>query len=293
MPAAVSSWVIKRSLSDVRRIHQNILKTYRDDFSKYSRRIDPERLQEIVLAVPQFLGRKFVYSAINRDVSFSSIKEALNLLCQARVCHKVTAVAANGVPLAAERLDNYIKVILLDVGLSSAELGLSMADLDRIEDIDLINKGGISEQAVGQLLRTIFPFYQEPALYYWMSTDKHSDAEINYIIQHGLHVIPIEVKAGSRGALKSLHRFMYLKGYKTAVRINSGPPSLAKMDLKDTVTYELRSISLLAFQRTSQIAYLSRISNNRWRKWIYYSFVKGPSSDGGELDGYPLSVHAI
>ena len=186
------------------------------------------------------------YSTINRSVAFSTIKEALNLLCQARVCHKVIGVSANDLPLAAERLDHYIKVILLDVGLSSAELGLALADLDNIEEIDLINKGGIAEQVVGQLLRTIFPLYQEPALYYWLSTDKNSSAEIDYVIQHGTKIIPIEVKAGSTGTLKSLHRFMHVKGYKVAVRINSAPPSISDLHLKDTqgnqVHYELRSI---------------------------------------------------
>ena len=60
MPAVVSSWITNRSFPDVAKNHHDILKTYRDDFSKYSRRILPERLEEIVTAVPQSLGRKFV-----------------------------------------------------------------------------------------------------------------------------------------------------------------------------------------------------------------------------------------
>ena len=80
-----------------------------------------------------------------------------------------------------------------------------------MEELDLINKGGIAEQAVGQLLRTTFPFYQEPALYYRVSTDKGASAEIDYVIQHGSKVMPVEVKAGSSGSLKSLHHFMHLK----------------------------------------------------------------------------------
>lgn len=199
-----------------------------------------------MITVPRSLGQKFVYSSVNPNVRIPLIKEALDLLCQARVCHRITASASNGVPLAAELLNQYIKVILLDVGLCSADLGLRLGDLASIQEIDLINKGGIAEQIAGQLLRTIDPFYQEPALYYWLNPDKDSSAELDYVIQHGSKVIPIEVKAGTSGTLKSLHRFMHVKELSLAVRINSAPPSLSEMRLKDTqgnpVQYQLRSI---------------------------------------------------
>jgi uncharacterized protein len=245
MPAAVHSWTNKRSMSDVSQIHHDILHTYRDDFGKYSGRIPPQRLNEVMTAVPYCLGQKFVYTSVNPHIRIPIIKEALELLCQAKVCHQVTASSSNGVPLAAELL-NYTKVILLDVGLSSADLGLSLAELATVKELDLINKGGIAEQVVGQLLRTIGPIYQEPALYYWLNTDKYSSAEIDYVIQYGSKVVPIEVKAGTSGTLKSLHRFMNLKGLSLAVRINSAPPSLSDMNLKDTqgnpVHYQLQSI---------------------------------------------------
>lgn len=245
MPAAVHSWSNKHNISDVSQIHHDIFHTYRDDFGKYSGRIPPQRLNEVMTSVPHCLGQKFVYSRVNPHVRIPIIKEALELLCQAKVCHTIPASSSNGVPLAAELL-NYIKVILLDVGLSSADLGLSLSELASIKELDLINKGGIAEQVVGQLLRTIGPVYQEPALYYWLNTDKYSSAEIDYVIQHGSKVVPIEVKAGTSGTLKSLHRFMNLKGLPLAVRINSSPPSLSDIHLKDTqgipVQYKLQSI---------------------------------------------------
>ena len=74
--------------------------------------------------------------------------------------------AANGLPLGAEVNDKYLKVILLDVGLCSALLGLKLYELEDIQELILINKGGIAEQVTGQLLRTINPFYVEPSLYY-------------------------------------------------------------------------------------------------------------------------------
>lgn len=246
MPAAVKAWNSTQSLSDVGQVHNDILHTYRDDFGKYSSRIPPQRLQEVMAKVPRCLGEKFVYSSVNENERIPIIKDALELLCQARVCHQIPASSGNGVPLGAELLKSYIKVILLDVGLSSADLGLSLSEIQSIEELDLINKGGIAEQVVGQLLRTISPFYQEPALYYWINPEKSSSAEIDYLIQHGTKVIPIEVKAGKSGKLKSLHIFMLLKELSSAVRINSKSPNLSEVNVKDTrgipVKYELRSI---------------------------------------------------
>lgn len=246
MPAAVASWINKHSFSSVSQVHNDIMHTYRDDFGKYSGRIPSSRLNEVVSAVPLNLGKKFVYSKVNPEVRIPIIKEALELLCQARLCHEIIASSSNGVPLGAELHGSYLKVILLDVGLSSADLGLSLAELESIGELDLINKGGIAEQVVGQLLRTIRPYYQEPALYYWLNIEKNGSAEIDYVIQHGSKVIPIEVKAGSTGTLKSLHRFMCLKKLALAVRINSAMPQLTEMHVKDTlgnnVDYQLLSI---------------------------------------------------
>lgn len=233
MPQAVSSWVNKRSLQAVSQVHHDLIATYRDDFAKYSGRMSTERLEDVLMAVPKHLGKKFVYSRVNPSIQIDAIKRSLDLLSKARVCHKVLGSAANGVPLAAEVQEKYLKVILLDVGLCSAILGLSLDQINLITELDLINKGGIAEQVVGQLLRTIAPPYVEPALYYWHREEKGSSAEIDYVIQYRNIVIPIEVKAGSTGSLKSLHYFMGLKQFPLAVRINSDIPQKIEVSVKD------------------------------------------------------------
>lgn len=246
MPAAVASWVNKRSLQEVNQIHHDLMATYRDDMAKYSGRLATERLEEVIMAVPKLLGEKFVYTKVNPSIQTPAIKQALDLLCKARICHRVMGCAANGVPLAAEIFDRYLKVIFLDVGLCSAALGLSLDQLHLVEELTLINKGGIAEQVVGQILRTLVPPYIEPALYYWHREEKSSSAEIDYVFQHRNSVIPLEVKAGSTGSLKSLHLFMRLKGLPIAGRVNSDIPSQTKIEVKDhqgnDIHYKLSSL---------------------------------------------------
>ncbi|HHU0099036.1 TPA: DUF4143 domain-containing protein, partial [Legionella pneumophila] len=122
----------------------------------------------------------------------------------------------------------------------------NLNQINSIDEIIMINNGGIAEQIVGQLLRTIDPPYIEPNLYCWHREEVGSSAEIDYVIQYGNKVIPIEVKAGSTGSLKSLHFFMGLKKYPFALRINSDYPNITNVDVKDNlgnpVKYNLISI---------------------------------------------------
>ncbi len=245
MPVAVLSWTEKRSLQAVQFIHSDLITSYRDDFARYGTRIDKNILDDVMQEVPKKLGQKFMYSKVNPSASGTTIKKALDLLCMARICAKVEGTDANGVPLGAEVQDRQLKVIFLDVGLCSSALRLSLDHIISINEIYLINSGGIAEQVAGQLLRTIEPFYRDPALYYW-HRESGSSAEIDYVIQHHNAVVPLEIKAGTTGKLRSLHVFMGLKKLSLAVRVNSDVPQKSLVKTHDLlgkpVEYDLLSL---------------------------------------------------
>jgi predicted AAA+ superfamily ATPase len=246
LPAAVSSWAAEQSLTKVSKIHHDLVTNYRDDFGKYRGRLAIEKLEDVMLAVPKQLAQKFTYQDANPNVHSSQLKQALGLLNKARVSHEVISTHANGIPLAAETNSKYFKEIFIDVGLCCAQLGLTLDEVQSVAEITLINRGGIAEQSAGQILRTVFPYYIDPALFCWMRMTPGTNSEIDYILQHKSHVIPIEVKAGTTGTLKSLHYFMGMKGFNFAVRINSDYPSLVNVAVKDTlgkaIQYKLLSI---------------------------------------------------
>lgn len=149
-------------------------------------------------------------------------------------------------PLNAEIKDKFFKAILLDCGLVGAELGLSLHQLNSVSELILVNAGGLAEQLVGQQLRTLFPPFVSPSLNYWQRTEINANAEVDYVIQHKNQIIPVEVKAGSTGSLKSLHHFMETKGGNLAVRINSDYPTFGNIRVKTTtgssVEYSLLSV---------------------------------------------------
>jgi len=246
MPAAISAWIETGVTHAVNQVHFDLLATYRDDFAKYSGRLSIDRLEEVLSAVPRQLGNKFVYSKVNSQVAAASLKQGLDLLTKARVCHSILSTAANGLPLGAEVNEKYIKVLMLDSGLCSASLGLTMHQLQLVAELTMVNNGAMAEQMVGQQLRTILPAFVSPSLYYWQRTEKGANAEIDYVLQHENQVIPVEVKAGSTGSLKSLHQFMKEKGSTIAIRINSDYPSRCQVNIKNTsaIPIEYRLVSL-------------------------------------------------
>lgn len=232
MPAAVASWILDKQPQSINRIHFDLLATYQEDFSKYRGRLNIDRLQDVLNSIPLQLGKKFVYSRVNPSSTTTPLKHALDLMTRARICHQVIATAANGLPLNAEANAKFFKILALDCGLVSAALGLSLQQINTLDKLTLVNNGGLAEQFVGQQLRTLFPPFAPPHLNYWQRTESHANAEIDYVIQHQNSIVPIEVKAGKTGTLKSLHQFMERKHARFAVRINSDFPSLTPVTIK-------------------------------------------------------------
>lgn len=254
MPAAVLSFVKESSLAQVNQVHHNLLATYREDFSKYRKTLDPMRLEETMMAIPRMVGSKFVYQQVNSEALTREIKQAIDLLEKARVASLVYASASNGVPLGSEIRHKFFKALFIDTGLSNAALGLTLDQIRETADLTLVHEGSLAEQVVGQLLRTVFPSYVEPKLYYWLRDQPNSNAEVDYVIQHRDQVIPVEVKAGATGSLKSLHQFMQQKKLKIGVRISSQETSITPVCVNDHAGNKIEYVLLsLPFYLAEQI----------------------------------------
>ena len=257
MPEAVKTWADSQSFDALSEVHNNLLNTYQDDFAKYAGRLSTEYLEDTLRAIPRMLTQKMIYSQINPSARHASIKQSLELLTKACLCHRVSAVGANGIPVTSELNQKLFKMIFIDVGLASSLLGLQLYQFSDIEDIMLINKGAISEQVVGQLLRLLSPSYIEPKLYYWNRESHNAQAEIDYLIQDNQRLIPIEVKAGGEGKLRSLHQFMYEKPWELALRVYAGPLLKNTIKTKTTtghpVKYQLISLPFYLINQINRL----------------------------------------
>jgi len=226
MPESIGTYIKSGSYTQAEEAKHSIISTFKDDFAKYGRRVRHDRVKKIFEKIPALLGNRLKYSTIDRDEKAGELSKALDLLCMARLAYRIRHSAANGIPLGAETRDSVFKVIFLDTGLACSILGLGLLDLEKVGDLMLVNAGALCEQVVGQHLLYSHPFYQEPDLFFWSREKPNSSAEVDYLISEGTKVIPIEVKAGKTGTLKSLQMFAREKNCNLGVRLNSDPPSV-------------------------------------------------------------------
>ncbi len=258
MPAVVERYRNERSLLSASEVQSDLLATLRSDFAKYAGRVHHGRLNAVLSSVAQQVGGKFRYAQVDRTERSLALAQAVELLSLARVCHRVRGTPATALPLAAGVDEKRFKLILLDVGLLSACLGLSVAELDATADLMLAHRGAVAEQVVGQLLRLGFRAHEEPALYYWHRDARGSEAELDYMTQQGAHIVPVEVKAGTTGSHKSLHIFMAERAFPLAVRFNADLPTITKVvastRLGTTARYTLLSLPLYLAEELPRLA---------------------------------------
>lgn len=225
MPEAVSKWVETHDYLACQEVQDDIVVTYEDDFPKYKKKIAPMLLRLTMRSAAVQATKKFVYAEVGGGYSSNDVKKALEMLTLAGILIPVTHTSANGVPLGSETDNTYRKMLLLDSGLMLRLLNMTTGDISELTNqiltadvAELANKGPMAEMVAGlELLH-----YQTPNIrhdmYYWLRMVKNSLAEIDYLTAYRQKVVPIEVKAGVQGGMKSLWVFMREKHLSNALR---------------------------------------------------------------------------
>ena len=224
MPRAVHAYQCTNSYRESLRQQKAIIDLYRLDFGKYAAKTQHHYLQELFDRAPDFVAKHFRFSKINEQASNPSrdYKEALHKLGLARLIAQVHMSSANGLPLRTEKNEKKFKLLFLDIGLLQSTLGSNQAHLNPSE-LHQVHSGVMAEQFVGQQLLACADPYLERNLYFWEREKAGSSAEIDYVVNLDNRMIPIEVKAGKTGRLKSLQTFMSQKKVDVGVRISMHP----------------------------------------------------------------------
>lgn len=218
MPEAVSSYVKTKDLLNSHTILEDLLVTFRDDFSKYRSKMSSLILNEVFESVMHQVEGKFKYENAVAGTSNVLIKKALELLIMAGLVHPVTHTAANGIPLGAEINPKYRRIIPCDTGIFLHILGIEKSDILKAEDFKAINRGALAEIFAGLELLKNSKTHAQRQLYCWHREKAQSNAQIDYLIQKGSSIIPIEVKAGTQGGMKSMQVFMKEKNIERGIR---------------------------------------------------------------------------
>jgi predicted AAA+ superfamily ATPase len=221
MPQAVVTYLEQQDFKDVQNIQINLINTYRADFRKYAKERQIAYIEKTFQTIPRLIGQKFKYSNVSSEIRAQYISEALELLSKAGIAHLIYHSSSNGVPLSSEINFKQFKVAFLDVGLIQNALGLSLSSIPLQSADEFINRGALAEQFVAQELLAYSEPNSERKLCYWLREKRGSQAEVDYIIERGSEIIPIEVKYGTSLKAKSLQMFMKEKKSKVGYKFSS------------------------------------------------------------------------
>ncbi len=199
MPECVQTYIHTNSLIQVMQVQNQLINTYRNDFRKYSPKVNSDCLNDILASVSTRIGQQIKYTTLSDRFTSVTVKTGVEVLNASRLLYTVRNVNLQGLPFIPQ--GKQFKLIFLDIGLLIRSSGLPI-------QTDLLNgnlltsfKGMLAEQFIGQELKA----HAAAPIHYWENTNPGTMAEIDYVIELNGKIIPIEIKYGKSGSLKSLH----------------------------------------------------------------------------------------
>ena len=204
MPEAVQSFAESKDFNEVRAIQKRILAAYEQDFSKHAPNEIVPKIRMLWNSIPSQLARenkKFIYGLVREGGRAREYETAIMWLSDCGLVHKVSRVNATGIPLKAYEDLKAFKLFIVDVGLLGCMTGLRQRTLLDGDDLFVEFKGALTEQYVCQQLQTI----EDLGIYYY--TNDRGSCEIDFVVDNGEQIVPIEVKAETNLRAKSLKTY--------------------------------------------------------------------------------------
>ena len=206
MPECVQSWVTHKDPAEISRIQQELIELYEIDFSKHNGKVNSGRILMVFRSLVTQLSKdneKFVYGCVRESARAREFEEAIEWLVSAGMVLRIYNVSKPEHPLKAYEQLNHFKLFMFDVGLMKHMAAISNEAILLKSNYQF--KGALTENYVLQQIKALYdtdPKYYTPT----------STSEIDFIVQNGMNIIPIEVKAGESVTSASFKNF--IKAYK-------------------------------------------------------------------------------
>lgn len=204
MPEAVQSFAESKDFNEVREIQKRILAAYEQDFSRHAPNEIVPRIRMLWNSIPSQLAKenkKFIYGLVREGARAKDYETAIMWLSDCGLVHKISRVNAAGIPLKAYEDLKAFKLFVVDVGLLGCMTGLRQRTLLSSNDLFVEFKGALTEQYVCQQLKTI----EDLDIYYY--TNERGSCEVDFVVDTGEQIVPVEVKAEVNLKAKSLKTY--------------------------------------------------------------------------------------
>ncbi|MBF0430314.1 MAG: ATP-binding protein [Fibrobacteria bacterium] len=203
MPEAVQTFLDESSFTSVAEVHRSILFSYIEDITKHYPRTDKDLVSRVLYSCAGNVGRQIKYAGLVKGERSDTIKAILEKLYKILLVHPV--YAANGEhPFKVSCNQKLFKLIFLDIGLMQTACGVSFEESILEADLMAAYEGALAEQFAGQEL-TAGQTFAQPEIFYWTRQEQGGAAEIDFLMEHN-PVVPVEVKSGKAGRLRSMHQ---------------------------------------------------------------------------------------
>ena len=233
MPEVVDTWLRTKDIAQVEAVQQQILDNYQLDFAKHAPSKDFPKLAAIWRSIPQQLSRensKFIFSRVKNGWRAKDLEDALEWLMSAGLVYKVTKIEKPSVPLAAYADQTFFKLYLSDVGLLRRLANLPAGHILQKSDEYKEFKGAMTENYVLCEMTNLYP----GDWYYWKSDNT---AEVDFVLQHDIYIIPVEVKSEHNNKAKSLAE--YRKRYQPPISVVTSMNNVAGTEVRQIPLYLL------------------------------------------------------
>jgi uncharacterized protein len=224
MPEAVATYSITEDIVQVNSVYESLLTSFMDDVEKYSKESFVRVVRHLIKSAFSEIGNRIKFQGFGKSTYTSKeIHEAFELLQKAMLMQLIYPASSVKIPIVSDYKKSP-KLLLLDSGLLHYQSGIQK-EIFISQNPEAVAYGRLIEHIAGQMIYSSFS-NPSASINFWAREKKQSNAEVDYIYQYRDRIIPIEVKSGPSGRLRSLHQFVDMTDHNFAVRLGDSPVSI-------------------------------------------------------------------
>lgn len=225
MPAVVRSYIEEQDLNALASVYEGLIISFIDDAAKYANNATMRAVtKHIIETAPFEAGKRIKFAGFGRSNYRSrEVGESLRALERAMLLQILYPSTSTGLPVTFDKKKSP-RLQFLDTGLMNYAAGLQKSLLN-LDDLTAVYQGTLAEHIVGQQLQAM-DLRRSRKITFWVRQESNTNAEVDFLFQHKKYALPVEVKSGKSGSLRSLHEFVDRAPHNYAVRLYAGRQKL-------------------------------------------------------------------